>query len=123
MHKFVVLFNFYCTSKILMCHLFLLGGGVTSHSLLEDLSWVLAYGKKGWFEPFQGDGAMTLARTTEGGARRSETLVQRPLEAVGGSSTPTGVVLNTLPLSSSEDRLLALVTRVCSHGRVQSSWI
>ena len=81
---------------------------------------MLAYGKKGWFEPFQGDGAMTLARTTEGGARRSETLVQRPLEAVGG---PTGVVLNTLPLSSSEDRLLALVTRVCSHGRVQSSWI
>ena len=91
-----------------MSQLFLLGGGITSHSLLEDLSWVLAYGKKGWFEPFQGNRAMALTRTIGGGARRCKTFLQRLLEAVGGSSTPTGVVFDTLPLSSSEDGLLTL---------------
>ena len=105
-----------------MSQLFLFGGGVTSHSILEDLSWVLAYSKKGWLEPFQGNRAMTLARTLRGGAGGCKTLVQRPLEAVGGSSTPIGVVLYSLPFSSSRDRLLVLSARVGSHGRVQSSW-
>ena len=41
------------------------------------------------------DRAMMLARTLRGGARGCKTLVQRPLEAVGGSSTPTGVVLDS----------------------------
>ena len=38
-----------------MSQLLFLGGGVTGHSVLEDLSWVLAYSKKGWLEPFQGN--------------------------------------------------------------------
>ena len=112
-----LLYDFYCTSKVLMSQLFLLGGGVTSHSHLEDLGRVLAYSNESWFELFQGNRAMALARTSGGGARRYQTLLQRPLEAVGRSSTPTGVVLHTLPLSSSEDRLFTLTARVRSHGR------
>ena len=89
-----------------MSQFLFLGGGVTGHSILEDLSWVLAYSKKGWLEPFQDNRAMTLARTLRGGAQGCKTLVQRLLEAVGGSSTPTGVVLDSLPFLSSRDRLL-----------------
>ena len=113
-HKFVVWL--YCTSKILVSQLFLLVGGVTSHSLLEDLGWVFAYSNECWFELFQGNRAMALERTSRGGSKCCRTLLWRPLEAVGRSSTPTGVVLHMLPLSSSKYGLFTLTAWVHSHG-------
>ena len=41
----------YCTCAVLMRQPFLLGGGVTSRSLLEDLGWMFAYGKNAGLSP------------------------------------------------------------------------